>query len=70
METPLITIVHNKNDGFCKLLLLYNQHQYYYSENKTHKDLRYFMKSRLIEIHNDNIVLHSKNNKKILIITV
>jgi len=70
MNNPLITIVHNKNDGFCKLLLLYDQSKYYYSENKSHRELKYFKEPYLIETYTDSILIHSKNNKKILIINL
>jgi hypothetical protein len=68
MNDPLITIVHNKEDNFCKLLILYDQSKYYYSESKPYKQLRYFITPYLIETHTDSIILHSKNNKQILLI--
>lgn len=71
MNTPLVTIVHNKKDGFCRLLLLYNQDKYYYSENKAHSDLRDFKNPYLIDTHTDSIILHSRHHKnKILVINL
>ena len=70
MNNPLITIIHNSDDYYCKLLLLYNKNKYYYSESKPHRELRYFKEPYEIEINIDSIVLHSKNNKQILKIII
>lgn len=69
MSEPFITIVYNNNNYFCKLLILYDENRYYYSENKSHKELRDFKTPHLIEIHADSIIVHSKN-KRLLIINV
>jgi hypothetical protein len=66
LKDPFITIVHDK-DRYCKLLLLY-EHSFYYSEKKKYKELLYFKNPSLIEINLDNITIHSKNNKHLLII--
>ena len=67
MTAPFITIVHNANYT-CKLLVLYDINKYYYSEDKSHKQLTNFKQPKLIETHFDKLILHSKNNKHILII--
>ena len=67
MSTPFITIIHNV-DYTCKLLILYDANKYYYSEYKSHKQLRKFLKPTLIETHVDKLIIHSKNNRHILII--
>lgn len=41
MSNPFITIVHVENN-YCKLLLIYNENKFYYSENKSHRELRDF----------------------------
>lgn len=68
MNGPVITIVHNndKSNFTCKLLLIYDENKYYYSESKTCRELRYFKEPHSIETHIDRIILHSKNNKQIL----
>jgi hypothetical protein len=69
MNEPFITIVYN-NDYICRLLILYDENRYYYSENKSYKELRDFKTPHLMEIHKDSIVLHSKNNRHLLIINI
>lgn len=70
MASPFITIVHNTNNNYCKLLLVYDENKFYYSENKSHRELIYFKQPSLVEIYKDTLVIHSKNNKRILIIHI
>ena len=67
MANPFITIVHNPNN-YCKLLLIYDDNKYYYSETKSHQELKNFKQPRSIEIYEDEIIVHSKNNKHLLVI--
>lgn len=59
---PFITIVHQEIG--CKLLLINNH--CYYSELRSHKQLRYFKEPSFIEVEGDDIMLHSKNGKQLL----
>jgi len=68
MNKPLITIIHNKDDNYCRLLLLYDENKYYYSERESYNKLKNYKIPWSIEIHEDNIVLHSQNNKGLLIL--
>lgn len=72
MEVPYITIVHNQEYGnrYCKLLVMYNEHKFYYSEDKSHRELIHFKEPYLIETIDDKLILHSKNNKHILTIKI
>jgi len=65
-----ITIIHNKENDYCKLLLLYyNNLKSYWSSNKEYKELIYFKKPSKIEMKNENeIILFSKNGTTILFI--
>ena len=68
-NNPFITIVW-REDHTCKLLVLYTENKYYYSQFASYKELCNFKQPLLIETHTDKLVLHSKNNKHILKIEI
>lgn len=62
MNNPFITIVHNQNNNYCKLLVLYDEHNVYYSKDKTYLELIRFKKATNIEQKDNILTLHTKNN--------
>lgn len=72
MSNLFITIVHNANNSYCKLLvIILDSETAYYSKNREHNQLIYFLKPTSIEIHPNKLVLSRENqNKEIRSITV
>lgn len=63
MNDPFITIVHNADNGFCRLLIIYDKNQYYYSDHESYKNLRNFKNPSLIELNDDKIVIYDRIGK-------
>lgn len=61
---PYIVIVHQHNH-LCKLLVIYDQDEMYYSMEKSYRELKYFKKPFII----DQEYIHSQNNRNILKLT-
>lgn len=60
-----ITIVHGEH--YCKLFAIYNN-EFYYSTDKSYRELKYFKQPSLIEFISEDLIIHSKNGKNILVL--
>lgn len=68
MDDYYVTIVHNKEDTYCKLLVIGNNYAYW-SENGTHKSFIHFKSpSKIAQVENA-LIIYSKNGKDKLVLT-